>query len=72
MARHLADAMPSRLSGLSDDIEQALRHTLASTLNRLDLVTREEFDVQAAVLLCTREKLEALQEIVTQMEQQDR
>lgn len=43
------------------DIERNLRATLASLFARLDLVTREEFDVQSAVLVRTREKLAALE-----------
>jgi len=41
---------------------------LQSGLSKLDLVTREEFDVQRAVLLRTREKLEALQQVVAALE----
>ena len=52
------------------DIEKNLRVLLAGWFSRLDLVTREEFDVQRAVLLRTREKLEALQQAVAQLEAQ--
>jgi len=44
-----------------EDLEQNFRSVLQSSLSRLDLVTREEFDVQQAVLARTREKLEALE-----------
>jgi len=44
-----------------DDLEQNFRSLLQSSLSRLDLVTREEFEVQQAVLARTREKLEALE-----------
>ncbi|MCU7959300.1 MAG: accessory factor UbiK family protein [gamma proteobacterium symbiont of Bathyaustriella thionipta] len=71
LAQHLADAMPASLGNLSDDMKQALRQALASGLNRLDLVTREEFDVQAAVLRRSREKLDALQKQLDEMEHQD-
>ena len=50
------------------DIEKNLRAVLQSVFAKLDLVTREEFDVQQAVLLRTREKLEALEAKVTDME----
>jgi BMFP domain-containing protein YqiC len=43
---------------------------LQSGLARLDLVTREEFEVQRAVLLRTREKLEELQRNVAELEAQ--
>lgn len=52
------------------DIENNLRALLQSTLQKLDIVTREEFDVQQEVLLRTREQLVALEERVTAMEQQ--
>jgi hypothetical protein len=44
-----------------EDLEQNFFSVLQSSLSRLDLVTREEFDVQQAVLARTREKLEALE-----------
>jgi ubiquinone biosynthesis accessory factor UbiK len=60
LARRLADALPGGLKALREDAEQNFRAVLQAGLSRLDLVTREEFDVQAAVLKRTREKLEAL------------
>ncbi len=51
------------------DIEKNLRAVLQSVFNKLDLVTREEFDVQQAVLLRTREKLEQLEIKVARIEQ---
>lgn len=42
---------------------------LQGTFNRLDLVTRDEFDAQKAVLMRTREKVEQLEALVTEMEQ---
>ena len=50
------------------DIERNMRDALASMFARLDLVTREEFDVQAAVLLRTREKLSALEARLAELE----
>lgn len=50
------------------DIERNMRAALASMFARLDLVTREEFDVQAAVLLRTREKLSALEARLAELE----
>ena len=52
------------------DIEKNLRAVLQSVFNKLELVTREEFDVQQAVLLRTREKLELLETKVASMEKQ--
>ena len=51
-----------------DDLEQHARLAVASVLDRLDLVTREEFDAQTAVLERTREKVEVLEARVSEME----
>jgi BMFP domain-containing protein YqiC len=61
LARKLAEALPEGLRSVREDLEQNFRSVLQSSLSRLDLVTREEFDVQQAVLARTREKLEALE-----------
>ena len=50
------------------DVEKNVKAMLASSLSRLDLVPRAEFDVQAQVLLKTREKLEALEKRLTELE----
>ena len=52
------------------DMEKNLRAVLQGVFAKLDLVTREEFDVQQAVLLKTREKLEALEAKVAALEAQ--
>jgi len=50
------------------DIEKNVRAVLAGVFARLDLVTREEFDVQREVLARTREKLEALEAKLAELE----
>jgi BMFP domain-containing protein YqiC len=50
------------------DIEKNVKALLASGLSRLDVVPRAEFDVQAQVLLKTREKLEALEQRLAELE----
>ena len=61
IARRLADSLPQGIRNMRDDLEHNFRGILQSGLTRLDLVTREEFDVQQSVLARTREKLEALE-----------
>ena len=61
LARRLAAAVPPGISALRRDLEDNFKAVLQSGLTRLDLVSRQEFDVQAAVLRRTREKLEALE-----------
>lgn len=68
LARRLADSVPEGLRALGGDLEENFRAVLRSGLARLDLVTREEFEVQEAVLRRTREKLDALERRVTDME----
>jgi len=61
LAREMAEAVPKHLRALGEDLERNFKALLQSGFERMDLVTREEFDVQAAVLQRTREKLEALE-----------
>jgi len=68
LARRLAGAVPESVVALRRDLEQNFKGVLQSQLARLDLVTREEFDVQAAVLKRTREKLAALEQRLAALE----
>ena len=61
LAKRLAEAMPPQLAALKNDVEANFKSVLQAGLARLDLVTRQEFDVQAGVLARTREKLTALE-----------
>ncbi|MFC5570956.1 accessory factor UbiK family protein [Lysobacter yangpyeongensis] len=70
LARRLSALVPSGLREGSDELQQNFKAVLQSGLARLDLVTREEFEVQRAVLLRTREKLEELQRTVAELEAQ--
>ncbi|MEN8175505.1 MAG: accessory factor UbiK family protein [Pseudomonadota bacterium] len=68
ISRRLADSLPQGLSVLRDDFRRNLDAGIQAALGRLDLVTREEFEVQEAVLRRTREKLEALETRVADLE----
>ena len=68
LARRLSDLVPPGLRESRAELQQAFKGALQSGLSRLDLVTREEFDVQRAVLLRTREKLETLERAVAGLE----
>ena len=68
LSRRLADGLPSGLQALKGDLEHNLQASLGAALSKLNLVTREEFDVQQAVLLRTREKLRALEDQVAKLE----
>lgn len=56
----------------SGKISRKIRQTLQSQLTRLDLVSREEFDVQTQVLLRTREKLALLEQRLSELEARDK
>lgn len=69
LSRHLASAVPGSFQVFQDDLKKSLKAALEAGLSKLDLVTREEFDVQAAVLARTREKVERLERRVAELEQ---
>ena len=62
--------LPEDLNVMKDDIEKNLRAILDAAFSKMDLVTREEFDIQASLLSRTREKLEGLQEKLSALEEQ--
>ena len=70
LTRRVAEALPPGFSDIQGDVKKNLRAAMQATFAKLDLVTREEFEVQSAVLQRTREKLEALEASVAEMEQQ--
>ena len=69
LAKKIADSVPSGLQSMQNDLQKNFQSILAAGLSRLDLVTREEFDIQAAVLARTREKLELLERQIAELEQ---
>ena len=68
IARKLAEALPEGLRSVREDLEKNFRSVLRGSLAKLDLVTREEFEVQEAVLAKTRAKLEALEARLAEIE----
>lgn len=68
LAKKLTGFMPDSLQNLQTDIEENIKFSLESGLRKMNLVTREEFDIQRAVLLRTREKLETLEKVVSELE----
>lgn len=70
LARQLAQSLPQNLRALGDDLERNFRSLLHTGLERMDLVTREEFNVQSAVLERTREKLETLEARLAELERE--
>ncbi|WP_419964503.1 ubiquinone biosynthesis accessory factor UbiK [Pantoea vagans] len=70
LARQVHEAMPKGVREFGDDVEKKIRQVLQAQLTRMDLVNREEFDVQTQVLLRTREKLAVLEQRLAQLESQ--
>jgi BMFP domain-containing protein YqiC len=70
IASRLANAVPPGLSNLKEDLEKNFHTILQGALGKLDLVTREEFEVQKAVLAKTRTKLEDLEIRIAAMEKE--
>jgi BMFP domain-containing protein YqiC len=69
ISNNIKSALPG-LNTFKEDTEKNLHAFLQTALGKLDLVSREEFEVQKAVLAKTRAKLEALEKRVASMEQQ--
>jgi BMFP domain-containing protein YqiC len=70
LARRLSSLVPPAMRAGREELQQNFKSVLQAGLGKLDLVTREEFEVQRAVLLRTREKLEALETLLATLEAQ--
>jgi ubiquinone biosynthesis accessory factor UbiK len=68
LARRLADSVPESVRAFGRDLEGNFKAVLQSQLSKLDLVTRQEFDVQAAILERTRAKLTDLEARLKELE----
>jgi BMFP domain-containing protein YqiC len=68
LARQLAESVPHNLKVLGQDLERNFKTLLQSGVERMELVSREEFDVQRAVLERTRAKLEAMESRLAELE----
>ncbi|WP_336367401.1 accessory factor UbiK family protein [Marinobacter sp. C2H3] len=64
----LGQFVPDMARAAREDFETQARAAAMTVLSRLELVTREEFDVQQAVLMKTREKVDALEQRVAELE----
>ncbi len=68
LLRSILDALPPGMRTLQTDVEKNLRASLNATFAKINLVTREEFDVQAEVLARSRAKLQKLEERMAELE----
>ncbi|NDW23258.1 ubiquinone biosynthesis accessory factor UbiK [Alteromonas hispanica] len=70
LAKQIADAVPPGVKNMAEGAESRVKTVLQSQLSKLDLVTREEFDIQSQVLIRTREKLDMMEARITELESQ--
>ena len=68
LARKITSMLPDNVQQMQDDLESNIHALLQNALAKMNLVTREEFDVQAALLQRTREKLEKLEKLLDELE----
>ena len=68
IAKQVTDAIPPGLKNIANDFEEKTKTVLQRKLSQLDVVSREEFDVQTQVLLKTREKLSQLEAKIAELE----
>ncbi len=68
IAKQISEAVPPGVKTLAEGAEARIRQVLQAQLSKLDFVSREEFDVQSQVLIRTREKLEALEIRLNELE----
>ena len=67
VVKQMQDSMPKAVKDLGSDIESKIKQGLQHHLSKLDVVTREEFDIQTQVLLRTRQKLSDLEEKIDEL-----
>ncbi len=65
--QQIQDSLPQGIKDLGQDAEAKIKQTLQAQLSKLDVVTREEFDIQTQVLMRTREKLTELEKRVDEL-----
>ncbi len=67
LAATISDALPA---DIAQDVKKNVRAIVQATLDKMDLVTREEMEIQEKVLARTRERLEVLEALLTKLEQE--
>jgi len=67
LAKSLSNQLPAGLSNIKEELNKNFKGILQQQFTKLDLVSREEFDTQSAVLARTREKLDALEKTIAEL-----
>ena len=68
LTKKITDLLPGNLQQVQQDLESNIKALLQSSLSKMNLVGREEFDVQSALLARTREKLDQLEKQLAELE----
>ena len=68
LIQSVVENLPGKVGPFGDELQEYLRQSLSSALKKMDIVTRHEFDIQAAVLQKTRSKVDELEKIIKELE----
>lgn len=68
LIQSVVESLPKKVGPFGDELQAQLRNVLTSSLKKMDIVTRHEFDIQAAVLQKTRHKVDEMEEIIKKLE----
>ncbi|GAM57032.1 hypothetical protein JCM19232_5477 [Vibrio ishigakensis] len=68
VAKQIHESMPQPVKDLGADVDQKVRQVIQGQLNKLDVISREEFEVQTQVLLRTRQKLNEMEQKIAELE----
>lgn len=68
LIKSVVENLPGKVGPFGDDLQEYLRQSLSSSLKKMDLVTRHEFDIQTSVLQRTRSKVDELEKMVKELE----
>ena len=68
LIQSVVENIPGKVGPLGDELQDYLRKSLSSTLKKMDIVTRHEFDVQTAVLQKTRNKVDEMEKLIKELE----
>ncbi|WP_261816268.1 ubiquinone biosynthesis accessory factor UbiK [Vibrio gallicus] len=69
VAKQIHESMPQPVKNLGADVDQKVRQVIQAQLNKLDVISREEFEVQTQVLLRTRQKLNEMEKKMADLEE---
>ena len=68
LIKSVVENIPGKVGPFGDELQNYLQQALSSSLKKMDIVTRHEFDIQSAVLQRTREKVEQMENMIKELE----